>query len=105
MDRHIQFQMICGDLIREWPLFNQGSDNHVILMEFTFAYVDPSTGIAEFFTVFSVCKTGIVGALVGNGAVAAFLITAIANIKAFIQSVTAFLFKIGACLVTGGTGG
>ena len=40
----------------------------------------------------------------GNGAVTDFLIAAIADIRGFVQSVIAFLFKIGACLVTGGAG-
>ena len=73
-------------------------------MKFTFCHVEPGTGIAEFFTVFSVCKAGIIGVLVGNSTVADLLITAIADIRGFVKSVTAFFFKIGACLVTGGAG-
>ena len=73
-------------------------------MEFTFGHVDPGTGITEFFTIFSVCKTGVIDVLVGNGAVIDLLIAAIADIGGFVQSVTAFLFKIGACLITGRAG-
>ena len=73
-------------------------------MEFAFCHVDSGTGTAEFLTVFSVCKPGIIFIFVCDGTVADLLVTAITDVRGFIKSGAAFPLKIGAGLVTGGTG-
>ena len=73
-------------------------------MQLPFGYVDPVSGISKLFAIFSVCKSGIIVVLIGDCTVSDFFITAIADIRSFIEPAATFLFKVRAGLVAGRAG-
>ena len=77
----------------------------VFFYQFGLCHVYATSGRAEGFFVFTVCKMGIVHILVGNGAFMDCLFTANADIRGFIRTVAAFPDKVPASLVAGRTGG
>ncbi len=104
-DGHIQFGMVCHDLIGRLSLINQMGYQLVFLNQFGLSHVYAVSGRGEGFLVFTVCKTSIVDILVCDGAFMNSLFTAIADIRSFIQAITAFADKVSASLVAGRTGG
>lgn len=92
-DRHIQFRMIDQDVIRRLPLFNQGRNDFIFLVQLSLCHVDAGSGIPELFTVFAVSKPGIVSILMRDGAVVDLFGTAVADIRSLVQAVAAFLSK------------
>ena len=70
--------MVGDDLIRGLSLGNQGTDNFIFKTQFM-------SGETDAGTVYKLCA-------------------AIADIRGPVQTVTAFFFKIRACLVAGGAG-
>ena len=96
--------MVRNDLVRRLSLFNQRADNPIFLVKFTLRHVDARTGILKAFPIFAVSKPGIVSVFVCDGAVRNLFITAITDIRGFIESAAAFLFKVRAGLVAGRTG-
>lgn len=92
-DRHIQFRVICKDLIRGLPLLNQWRYNLVFLMELVLGHIYSRTRRYQQFTIFSVSSTAVVIVFMCNRA-------AIANIWRFVQSFTSFFFKVLAGLIT-----
>ena len=97
-DRHIQFRVICKDLIRGLPLLNQWRYNLVFLMELVLGHIYSRTRRYQQFTIFSVSSTVIV--FMCNRAVIYLFRAAIANIWRFVQSFTSFFFKVLAGLIT-----
>ena len=73
-------------------------------MQLPFGHVDPGSGIPELFAIFSVGKSGILVVLVGDCTESDFFITAIADIRSFIEPAATFLFKVRAGLVAGRAG-
>lgn len=73
-------------------------------MQLAFCHVNSGTGIAEFFTVLPVRKSGIVFIFVCDSTVIDFLVATIADTRGFIKSAAAFPLKIGAGLATGRAG-
>ena len=65
---------------------------------------DAGTGVRKRFPIFTVSSFGIVVIFVSNRAMVYKLCAAIADIRGPVQTVTAFFFKIRACLVAGGAG-
>jgi hypothetical protein len=53
-DRHIQFRVICKELIRGLPLLNQWRYNLVFLMELVLGHIYSRTRRYQQFTIFSV---------------------------------------------------
>ena len=96
--------MVRNDLVRRLPLIDQRSDNPVFLMQLLSGHVDTGTGLLQAFPVFAVSKSGIVSVFVSNGTVRNLLVTAIADIRSFIEPAAAFLFKVGTGLVAGRAG-
>ena len=94
-DRHIQFQVICKDLIRGLPLLNQWRYNLVFLMELVLGSYLFRTRRYQQFTIFSVSSHG----RCGNEYLCA-IDAAIANIWRFVQSFTSFFSKVLAGLIT-----
>ncbi len=43
-DRHIQFRMVCEDLIGGLPMIDQRCDEHIFLMKFVLCHVYTSSG-------------------------------------------------------------
>lgn len=68
-DRHIQFRVICKDLIRGLPLFNQWRYNLVFLMELELGHIYSRTRRYQQFMIFSVSSTAIVIVFMCNSAV------------------------------------
>ena len=99
-DRHIQFRVICKDLIRGLPLLNQWRYNPVFLMELVLGHIYSRTRRYQQFTIFSVSSTAIVIVFMCNSAVIYLFRAAIANIWRFVQSFTSFFFKVLAGLIT-----
>ena len=99
-DRHIQFRVICKDLIRGLPLLNQWRYNLVLLMELVLGHIYSRTRRYQQFTIFSVSSTAVVIVFMCNRAVIYLLRAAIANIWRFVQSFTSFFFKVLAGLIT-----
>ena len=99
-DRHIQFRVICKDLIRGLPLLNQWRYNLVFLMELVLGHIYSRTRRYQQFTIFSVSSTAVVIVFMCNRAVIYLFRAAIANIWRFVQSFTSFLFKVLAGLIT-----
>lgn len=69
-----------------------------------FWHVDARTGIGKEFPVFPVSKSCIIAVFVGNGAVVYGFGASVADIRRFIEAVTAFPDKVRTGLVAGGTG-
>ena len=99
-DRHIQFRVICKDLIRGLPLLNQWRYNLVFLMELVLGHIYSGTRRYQQFTIFSVSSTAVVIVFMCNRAVIYLFRAAIANIWRFVQSFTSFFFKVLAGLIT-----
>lgn len=99
-DRHIQFRVICKDLIRGLPLLNQWRYNLVFLMELVLGHIYSRTRRYQQFTIFSVSSTSVVIVFMCNRAVIYLFRAAIANIWRFVQSFTSFFFKVLAGLIT-----
>lgn len=59
-DRHIQFRVICKDLIRGLPLLNQWRYDLVFLMELVLGHIYSRTRRYQQFTIFSVSSTAVV---------------------------------------------
>lgn len=96
--------MVGDDLIRGLSLGNQGTDNFIFKTQFMSGETDAGTGVRKRFPIFAVSSFGIVVIFVGNRAMVYKLCAAIADIRGPVQTVTAFFFKIRACLVAGGAG-
>ena len=96
--------MVGDDLIRGLSLGNQGTDNFIFKTQFMSGETDAGTGVRKRFPIFAVSGFGIVVIFVGNRAMVYKLCAAIADIRGPVQTVTAFFFKIRACLVAGGAG-
>ncbi len=103
-DRYVQFRMIGYDLVRRLSLLDQRSNDLVDLTQLMFSHIYATACIAKVLLILPVCKTGVVFILVSNRTTADLFITAIADIRSFIEAVTAFLLKVTTCLVTGGAG-
>ena len=99
-DRHIQFRVICKDLIRGLPLLNQWRYNLGFLMELVLGHIYSRTRRYQQFTIFSVSSTAVVIVFMCNRAVIYLFRAAIANIWRFVQSFTSFFFKVLAGLIT-----
>lgn len=99
-DRHIQFRVICKDLIRGLPLLNQWRYNLVFLMELVLGHIYSRTRRYQQFTIFSVSSTAVVIVFMCNCAAIYLFRAAIANIWRFVQSFTSFFFKVLAGLIT-----
>lgn len=96
--------MVRNNLMRRLSLLNQRTDDSVFLLKLTFGHADTRAGFSKAFPVFAVSKSGIVSAFVCNGTVGNLFVTAITDIGNFIESVTAFPFKVGTSLVAGRAG-
>lgn len=99
-DRHIQFRVICKDLIRGLPLLNQWRYNLVFLMELVLGHIYSRTRRYQQLTIFFVSSTAVVIVFMCNCAVIYLFRAAIANIWRFVQSFTSFFFKVLAGLIT-----
>ena len=85
-DRHIQFRVVCQDMIRRLSLFDQWRNDLILFVKFPLGHVDPGSGIPEFFTIFPVSKPGVIRVFVGDGAVAELFGTAVADIRSPVKS-------------------
>ena len=101
-DRHIQFRMVCNDLIGRLPLKDQRSNDLVLLPQIMFGKVNAGSGFAKALIVFAVSDPGVVKIPAGNGAAYSCLIAAIAHIRSLLQMVTVFTLKVRAGLIAGG---
>lgn len=68
-------------------------------------HVDTRPRKAKQLAIFPICEMGIITILVCNRTVIDSFITAIADIRSFVQPVAALLYEIFACLITGRAGG
>lgn len=102
--RQLQFRMVRNDLVRRLSLFNQRTDNPVFLVKFLSGHADTGAGLLQAFPVFAVSKPGIVSVFVCDGTVRNLFVTAIADIRSFIEPAAAFLFKVRTGLVAGRAG-
>ena len=102
-DRHIQFRMVCNDLIGGLPLKDQRCNDFVFFPQIMFRKVNAGSGFTEALIVFAVSDSGVIKIPAGNRAVYPCFIAAIAHIGSFLQMVTVFTLKIRTGLVTGGT--
>lgn len=96
--------MVCNDLVRRLSLLDQRTDDPAFPVKFMLGHTDTGTGLFKAFPIFAVSKPGIVSVLMCDGTVGNLLVTAIADIRSFIEPAAAFLFKIGTGLVAGRTG-
>ena len=103
-DRHVQFRMVCHDLVRGLPLIDQMGYQFVFLCQLGLCHVYAVSGSAECLFVFTVGETCIVHILVCDGAFMECLVAAIEDIRGFVQPAAAFPDKIAACLVAGRAG-
>ena len=103
-DRHIQFRVVCQDMIRRLSLFDQWRNDLILFVKFPPGHVDPGSGISELFPVFPVSKPCVIRVFVGDGAVADFFDTAVADIRSPVKSYAALFFKVSAGLITGRAG-
>ena len=103
-DRHIQFRVVCQDMIRRLSLFNQRRNDLIFFVKFPLGHVDPGSGIPEFFPVFPVSESGVIRVFVCNGAVIDFFRTAVADIRSPVKSYAALFLKVSASLVAGRAG-
>src|SRR5699024_11819099 len=55
-DGHIQFRMVCQDMIGRLSLFDQWGNDLILFVKLPFSHVDPCSGIPEFFPVFPVSE-------------------------------------------------
>ncbi len=103
-DGHVQFRVVCHDLVRGLPLIDQMGYQFVFLRQLGFCHVYAVSGSAESLFVFTVGETCIVHILVCNSAFMDCLVAAIADIRGLVQPSAAFSDKIAACLVAGRAG-
>ena len=96
--------MFDNDLVRRLPLINERRDDIINDAELLFGKADTLPGITECFTVFPVCKDGIVPVLMGNSASDMTFVTAIANIGSTDEPLTTLLLIILTMLITRRTG-
>ena len=85
-DRHIQFRVVCQDMIRRLSLFDQWRNDLILFVKFPLGHVDPGSGIPEFFTIFPVSKPCVIRVFVGDGAVTDLFGTAVADIRSPVKS-------------------
>ena len=104
MHRQLQFRMVRNDLVRRLSLLDQRTDDPVFLVKFLSGHADTGAGLLKAFPIFAVSKPGIVSVFVSNGAMGNLFITAIADIRSFIEPAATFLFKVRAGLVAGRAG-
>lgn len=102
--RQLQFRMVRNDLVRRLSLLDQRTDDPVFLVKFLSGHADTGAGLLKAFPIFAVSKPGIVSVFVSNGAMGNLFITAIADIRSFIEPAATFLFKVRAGLVAGRAG-
>ena len=103
-DGHIQFRVVCQDMIRGLSLFDQWGNDLILFVKLPFSHVDPCSGIPEFFPVFPVSEPGVIRVFVGNRAVIDFFRTAVADIGSPVKPYAVLFFKGSAGLVAGRTG-
>lgn len=103
-DGHIQFRMVCQDMIGRLSLFDQWGNDLILFVKLPFSHVDPCSGIPEFFPVFPVSEPGVIRVFVGNRAVIDFFRTAVADIGSPVKPYAVLFFKGSAGLVAGRTG-
>ncbi len=103
-DRHIQFWVVCQDVIRRLPLFDQWRNDLILFAKFPPGHVDPGSGIPEFFTIFPVSKPCVIRIFMGDGAAADLFGTAVADIRSPVKSSAALFFEVPASLITGRAG-
>ena len=104
-DRHIQFRVVCEDLVRGLSLRDQRGNNHVLLMELMFCHVDTRAGIMKTLPVFPVSKPCIITVFMGDGTVVYGFGTSVTDIGSLVKTAAALLYKVRAGLVAGRTGG
>ena len=80
-DRHIQFRVVCQDMIRGLSLFDQRGNDLILFVKLPLGHVDPGSGIAEFFPIFSVGGSGIVVVFVSDRTEVDLFRTAVADIR------------------------
>ena len=80
-DGHIQFRMVCQDMIRGLSLFDQRGNDLILFVKLPLGHVDPGSGIAEFFPIFSVGGSGIVVVFVSDRTEVDLFRTAVADIR------------------------
>ena len=85
-DRHIQFRVVCQDMIRRLSLFDQRRNDLIFFVKFPLGHVDPGSGIPEFFAIFPVSEPCVIRVFVGDGAVTNLLGTAVADIRSTVKS-------------------
>ena len=103
-NRHIQFRLVCQDMIRRMSLFDQWRNDLILFVKFPLGHVDPGSGIPGVFTIFPVSKPCVIRVFVGDGAVADLFGTAVTDIRSSVKSYVALFFKVSAGLITGRTG-
>ena len=103
-DRHIQFRVVCQDMIRRLSLFDQRRNDLIFFVKFPLGHVDPGSGIPEFFAIFPVSEPCVIRVFVGDGAVADLFGTAVTDIRSPVKSYAALFFKVSAGLVAGRAG-
>ena len=103
-DRHIQFRVVCQDMIRRLSLFDQWKNDLILFAKFPLGHVDPGSGIPEFFTIFPVSKPCVIRVFVGDGAVADLFGAAVADIRSPVKSYAVLFFEVPAGLITGRAG-
>ena len=103
-DRHIQFRVVCQDMIRRLSLFNQRRNDLIFFVKFPLGHVDPGSGIPEFFAIFPVSEPCVIRVFVGDGAVTDLFGTAVADIRSPVKPYAALFFKVSAGLVAGRAG-
>lgn len=101
---HIQFRMVCDNLIRRLSLVYQMGNEPVFVQKFLSGHVDSVSAAGKKFTVFPVSKTGIIDILMCDGAFVECLVAAVTDIWGFIQAYAPFPDKIPAGLVASRAG-
>ena len=103
-DRHIQFRVVCQDMIRRLSLFDQWRNDLILFVKFPPGHVDPGSGIQESCLVFPISKPGIIRVFVGDGAVADLFVASVADTRSPVKSYAALFFEVPAGLITGSAG-
>ena len=98
-DRHIQFRVVCQDMIRRLSLFDQWRNDLILFVKFPLGHVDPGSGIPEFFAILLVSGPCVIRVFVGDGAVADLFGTAVADIRSPVKSYAALFFEVDAGLI------
>ena len=103
-DRHLQFRVVCQDMIGRLSLFDQRGNDLILFVKLPFGHVNTCSRIPEFFPVFPVSEPGVIRVFVGNRAVIDFFRTAVADIGSPVKPYAVLFFKVSAGLVAGRTG-